>query len=176
LEDPARRKLHFTSKSFKKKKKEKSVDYNLYSWQAFKTGYEPLEAPFQVRGDEATILNVTLRRLAVSPSTNTDGDGVVVVVVESMNVSTEPPCLPTRKTEEDVDDLSVTTTLETTTTILSNPEFTFQLDGDEYVESTEDTPSIGAVSSSAPRHLDCTLVFSLTSFPLSVLCLLLTLI
>lgn len=141
-----------------------------YTLQAFKTGYEPLEEPFQVRGDEATILNVTLRRLAVSPSTNTDGDGVVVVV-GSMNVSTEPPCLPTAKTENVINDLSVTTTLETTSTILSDPEVPYQLEGDEYVESTVDTPSIGAVSSSAFRHRDCTLSF--ISFPLSVMCLLL---
>lgn len=48
------------------------VDYltfnSRYSIKVSAEGYEPMQVPFQVMGDEATILNVTLRRLAVSLS------------------------------------------------------------------------------------------------------------
>ena len=40
-------------------------------------GYEPYEEPFEVMGDEATVLNVTLRRLAVSLSSTSSSPTLV---------------------------------------------------------------------------------------------------
>lgn len=40
-------------------------------------GYEPYEEPFDVMGDEATVLNVTLRRLAVSLSSTSSSPTLV---------------------------------------------------------------------------------------------------
>ena len=52
-------------------------------------GYEPRNVPFVVSGDEATVLNVTLRRLAVSTPTTS-----VAVVVESMMTASSPANTP----------------------------------------------------------------------------------
>ena len=57
----------------------------MFCWQKVSAeGYEPHEEPFDVMGDEATVLNVTLRRLAVSLS----------------STSSSPTLLPTGTVED----------------------------------------------------------------------------
>ena len=56
-------------------------------------GYEPIQIPFQVMGDEATSLNITLRRLAVSLSSPSSSFLSVSVssLVEDPTLSMTPP-------------------------------------------------------------------------------------
>lgn len=141
-------------------------------------GYETQNVTFQVSGDEATVVNVTLRRLAVSkatrrtePATTTES----VVDESSMTTNTEPGTSPDYSGDGSTSLPTELSFVMTTTESADEDEpSTFLEDpaaGDDYVEVLEE-PVPGAVFSSASSLLTCTFplasTFSLV-FPLTAL-------
>lgn len=115
-------------------------------------GYEPQELPFQVIGDEATILNVTMRRLAVSFASPSSIGSIAVSVSETV---ADNLTRMTMSSLSDVDDSSgdgnhstqhpihidsnnLTTWMTSTTDSTSLLDQTIVDDDDEGVEDDED--------------------------------------